>query len=119
MPGEMESPGMFHLSYDALFALKGVYSMEKNIRMNNQQVAAWKRFGLLHVFEGKIRIIEDWLNLASVFIIMFLMFFATAEIIVLYAFSLNAYNSLLYSLSNHFKTSEGDMFSFYKFVSCL
>ena len=61
--------------------------MEKDIRMNNQQTAAWKRFGFLRAVDGKIRIIEDWLNLASVFIIMFLMFFATAEIIGRYAFN--------------------------------
>jgi TRAP-type C4-dicarboxylate transport system permease small subunit len=61
--------------------------MEENPRTNNQQTAAWKRFGILHAFEGKIRIVEDWLNLVSVFIIMFLMFFATAEILGRYLFN--------------------------------
>ena len=61
--------------------------MEENIQTNSQQPAAWKRFGILHAIEGKIRIVEDWLNLGSVFIIMFLMFFATAEIIGRYVFN--------------------------------
>lgn len=61
--------------------------MEEDIRTNNQQTAAWKRFGALRAIEGKIRVVEDWLNLVSVFIIMFLMFFATAEIIGRYAFN--------------------------------
>ena len=55
--------------------------MEESIQTNSQQTAAWKRFGFLQAIDGKIRIVEDWLNLISVFIIMFLMFFATAEII--------------------------------------
>lgn len=61
--------------------------MKENVRTNNQPTAAWKRFNLLRIIEGKIRIVEDWLNLVSVFIIMFLMFFATAEIIGRYAFN--------------------------------
>jgi len=61
--------------------------MEENTRTNSQQTAAWKRFGILRAIEGKIRVVEDWLNLASVFIIMFLMFFATAEIIGRYIFN--------------------------------
>jgi len=45
------------------------------------QTPVWKRSFLLRAVEGKTRIIENWLNLVSVFIIMFLMFFATAEIL--------------------------------------
>ncbi len=48
---------------------------------------AWKRWGLVRVINSKVRIVEDWLNLCSVFIIMFLMFFATAEIIGRYVFN--------------------------------
>jgi TRAP-type C4-dicarboxylate transport system permease small subunit len=44
----------------------------------------WKTFAAIDKF---FRHIEDWLNLASVFIIMFLMFFATAEIIGRYFFN--------------------------------
>ena len=61
--------------------------MEEDNRRSNQQTAAWKRLGFLHAIDGKIRVVEDWLNLVSVFIIMFLMFFATAEIIGRYVFN--------------------------------
>ena len=67
--------------------MKGKNRMEENIQLNNQQTPAWKRSAILRVVDGKLRVIEDWLNLVSVFIIMFLMFFATAEIIGRYAFN--------------------------------
>ena len=47
----------------------------------------WKRSPLFRVIEGTVSTIEDWLNLASVFIIMFLMFFATTEILGRYLFN--------------------------------
>ncbi len=47
----------------------------------------WKRSHLFRVIEGTVSTIEDWLNLASVFIIMFLMFFATTEILGRYLFN--------------------------------
>ena len=47
----------------------------------------WKRVRLFRVIERIISTIEDWLNLASVFIIMFLMFFATTEILGRYLFN--------------------------------
>ena len=61
--------------------------MGEDEQMNNGQAPAWKRFSLLRVIDGNIRHIEDWLNLASVFIIMFLMFFATTEIVGRYLFN--------------------------------
>ena len=61
--------------------------MEEDARLSNVQSPIWKRFFLLRVIEGNLRHIEDWLNLASVFIIMFLMFFATAEILGRYLFN--------------------------------
>ena len=61
--------------------------MRLDAQATNGQTPAWKRFSLLRAIEGKIRIIEDWLNLCSVFIIMFLMFFATAEILGRYLFN--------------------------------
>ena len=61
--------------------------MGQDAEATNGQTPAWKRFSLLRTIEGKIRIIEDWLNLFSVFIIMFLMFFATAEILGRYLFN--------------------------------
>jgi len=61
--------------------------MGEDVQMSNGQTPAWKRVSLLHAIEGKIRITEDWLNLCSVFIIMFLMFFATAEILGRYLFN--------------------------------
>ena len=53
--------------------------MGQDAEATNGQTPAWKRFSLLRATEGKIKTIEDWLNLCAVFIIMFLMFFATAE----------------------------------------
>ena len=61
--------------------------MRLDAEATNGQTPAWKRIPLLQAIEGKIRIIEDWLNLCSVFIIMFLMFFATAEILGRYLFN--------------------------------
>jgi TRAP-type C4-dicarboxylate transport system permease small subunit len=61
--------------------------MGEDVQISNGQPPAWKRISLLHAIEGKIRTIEDWLNLCSVFIIMFLMFFATAEILGRYLFN--------------------------------
>jgi C4-dicarboxylate transporter DctQ subunit len=48
---------------------------------------AWKRSALFRVLERTVSHIEDWMNLASVFIIMFLMFFATTEILGRYLFN--------------------------------
>ena len=47
----------------------------------------WKKWNSLVVFDAGLRHFEDWLNLTSVFIIMFLMFFASAEIIGRYIFN--------------------------------
>ena len=47
----------------------------------------WKKSSILRFVVGKLNIIEDWLNLASVFIIMFLMFFASTEILGRYLFN--------------------------------
>ncbi|MFO8164630.1 MAG: TRAP transporter small permease [Desulfatiglandales bacterium] len=48
---------------------------------------AWKSWGLVRAINGKIRIVEDWLNICSVFLIMILMFFASGEIIGRYVFN--------------------------------
>jgi C4-dicarboxylate transporter DctQ subunit len=61
--------------------------MRSDAQATHGQTPAWKRIPFLPAIEGKIRIIEDWLNLCSVFIIMFLMFFATAEILGRYLFN--------------------------------
>jgi C4-dicarboxylate transporter DctQ subunit len=61
--------------------------MEVDAGASNGETPVWKRSFLLRGIEGKIRIMEDWLNLASVFIIMFLMFFASAEILGRYIFN--------------------------------
>ena len=61
--------------------------MAEDTGQSNGQIPAWKRSSLLRVIEGNIRHIEDWLNLTSVFIIMFLMFFATTEILGRYIFN--------------------------------
>jgi TRAP-type C4-dicarboxylate transport system permease small subunit len=61
--------------------------MAENAKLSNGQIPAWKRSSTLRFIEGNMRHIEDWLNLASVFIIMFLMFFATAEIVGRYFFN--------------------------------
>ncbi len=52
-----------------------------------QQMPVWKKSSILRFVVGKLNIIEDWLNLASVFIIMFLMFFASTEILGRYLFN--------------------------------
>ena len=61
--------------------------MAEEAKLSNEQSPAWKRFSFLRIANGNIKHIEDWLNLASVFIIMFLMFFATTEIIGRYIFN--------------------------------
>jgi C4-dicarboxylate transporter DctQ subunit len=50
-------------------------------------IPVWKRSPLFRVIEGTVSTIENWMNLASVFIIMFLMFFATTEILGRYLFN--------------------------------
>jgi len=61
--------------------------MTEEAKLSNEQIPAWKRSSALRVMDGNIRHIEDWMNLASVFIIMFLMFFATTEIVGRYIFN--------------------------------
>lgn len=61
--------------------------MRVNTPSSNGQTPVWKRSFLLRVIEGNLRHVEDWLNLVAVFIIMFLMFFATAEILGRYLFN--------------------------------
>jgi len=61
--------------------------LAEDTRESKSQTPAWKRFFVLRAIEGNLRHIEDWLNLGSVFIIMFLMFFATAEILGRYLFN--------------------------------
>lgn len=61
--------------------------MDKANQLPENPVPAWKRLPLLKTIEPKIRIIEDYLNLSSVLIIMFLMFFASAEILGRYIFN--------------------------------
>jgi len=61
--------------------------MAEDSQLSNGQTPAWKRSFVLRIIDGNIRHIEDWLNLASVFIIMFLMFFATTEIVGRYIFN--------------------------------
>ena len=51
------------------------------------KLPAWTKWKNFVAFDRSLRHIEDWLNLASVFIIMFLMFFASAEIIGRYVFN--------------------------------
>jgi len=64
-----------------------VMKTEEDARPEQQGTPVWKKFSPLRVFDGGLRHIEDWLNLASVFIIMFLMFFASAEVIGRYVFN--------------------------------
>lgn len=52
-----------------------------------QPVPVWKRSRLFRAIEGTVSTVEDWMNLGSVFIIMFLMFFATTEILGRYIFN--------------------------------
>jgi len=56
-------------------------------RLNQEGIPVWKRLKPLVFFDAGLRHIEDWLNIASVLIIMFLMFFASAEIIGRYLFN--------------------------------
>ena len=60
---------------------------QEDARAANDQTPVWKRWTRFAAFEGKVRRIEEWMNLASVFIIMYLMFFATAEIVGRYLFN--------------------------------
>lgn len=55
--------------------------MDKNVEISKEQFPAWKRFTLIRIFEKYLRRIEDWLNLVSVSIVMFMMLFSTAEIL--------------------------------------
>jgi C4-dicarboxylate transporter DctQ subunit len=61
--------------------------MDKDGELSEGQSPVWKRSVVFQRFEGVLSTIEDYLNLASVFIIMFLMFFATTEIIGRYIFN--------------------------------
>lgn len=61
--------------------------IQQGAQATGDQVPVWKRWTRFAAFEGKVRRIEEWLNLASVFIIMYLMFFATAEIVGRYLFN--------------------------------
>jgi len=61
--------------------------MAEEAKLSNDPVPAWKKSSTLRFIDGNIRHVEDWLNLASVFIIMFLMFFATTEIVGRYLFN--------------------------------
>ncbi len=55
--------------------------------LNQKGIPVWMRFKPLVVFDAGFRHIEDWLNIASVLIITFLMFFASAEIVGRYLFN--------------------------------
>lgn len=61
--------------------------MEDDTGTVQEGTPVWKKWKSFVVFDAGLRHIEDWLNLASVFIIMFLMFFASAEIIGRYVFN--------------------------------
>ena len=61
--------------------------MAEEAKLSNDPVPAWKKSSTLRFIDGNMRHVEDWLNLASVFIIMFLMFFATTEIVGRYLFN--------------------------------
>jgi C4-dicarboxylate transporter DctQ subunit len=60
---------------------------EGDTRLNHEGTPAWMRFKPLVVFDTGVRHLEDWLNIASVLIITFLMFFASAEIVGRYLFN--------------------------------
>jgi len=60
---------------------------EEALDREQNQEPSWKKFGFMVSLNRFIKVIEDWLNLCSVYIIMFLMFFATAEIIGRYIFN--------------------------------
>jgi len=55
--------------------------------LNDEDIPVWQRSAAFRFVEHKIRLIENWLNFSSVYVIMFLMFFATAEIIGRYVFN--------------------------------
>jgi len=55
--------------------------MDKDVAVSKGQGPAWKRFAPIRIFENYLGRIEDWLNLISVLIVMFLMLFSTAEIL--------------------------------------
>ena len=61
--------------------------MEDDTGTVQEGAPVWKKWRPLVVFDAGMRHIEDWLNLVSVFIIMFLMFFASAEIFGRYIFN--------------------------------
>ena len=61
--------------------------MKRDVSVVNDQEPVWKKSRTFRTLEGILSHIEDWLNLCSVFIIMFLMFFASAEIIGRYVFN--------------------------------
>lgn len=61
--------------------------MDKESALNDVQIPVWRRSRVFRYVEAKVRFIEDGLNFASVYVIMFLMFFATAEIIGRYVFN--------------------------------
>ena len=63
--------------------------MDKSTQTSTEPtpIPAWKKIPFLIKVDAKFCFIEDWLNLVSVFIIMFLMFFATIEIIGRYIFN--------------------------------
>jgi C4-dicarboxylate transporter DctQ subunit len=61
--------------------------MEPSSRKSREKIPVWKKSTLFRFIERRVSSIEDYLNLASVFIIIFLMFFATAEIIGRYVFN--------------------------------
>lgn len=60
---------------------------EDEARLKQEGIPVWKRLKPLVFFDAGLRHIEDWLNIVSVLIIMFLMFFASAEIIGRYLFN--------------------------------
>ena len=60
---------------------------QNNAQTNDALPPVWKKSAFFRKFEAVVSLIEDWLNLGSVYIIMFLMFFATAEIVGRYFFN--------------------------------
>jgi TRAP-type C4-dicarboxylate transport system permease small subunit len=61
--------------------------MNEHAKPANENQPLWKRSAILRTIDQKLQRIENRLNYCSVFIIMFLMFFATAEIIGRYVFN--------------------------------
>ena len=62
--------------------------MVEDVQQDPAQMPAWKQSAAFRYINGLVSTVEDWLNLCSVYIIMFLMFFATAEILGRYLFNL-------------------------------